>query len=388
NAKLYLAPVIELYHHMVRSGQYDEAFELFRDRLHDLTYFQLGAYQLQIDLLLALFPKGENDLPQLTSESDQAWMLNSLANSYSLSGQPRKAVPLFEQSVAIHEKLEDKINLAITLGNLACIAQLPIGSLQAAESNLRRAIALCQEIEEEYDEAIGHKELGRVLTYRGEWAEAEAELSIALALFEKEKNIPSQGLVWAYRALRSLLLLRTLTNQTQRHPEIATALAAAKRALELAEETAHTEFPYAQYFIQAYWLLGAAERVNGNLNESDTHLNEALTRCRAINLVYHEADILLDLARLRVEQNQQDIALELAQEALAITERCGYVLQGADVHLFLAEQARLQNKRDEALRYAREARRLATCDGGKYTYKVAYNEAAALLRLLGESYYA
>ncbi len=96
-----LAPVIELYHHTVRAGQYDEACELFRDRIHKATYYQLGAYQLQIDLLRALFPDGEDRPPRLKDESDQAWTLNALANSYSLSGQPRRAVPLFEQANAI-----------------------------------------------------------------------------------------------------------------------------------------------------------------------------------------------------------------------------------------------------------------------------------------------
>jgi hypothetical protein len=41
--------------------------------------------------------------------------------------------------------------------------------------------------------------------------------------------------------------------------------------------------------------------------------------------------------------------------------------------------------RGQALAHAREARRLATCDGPPdYTYKVAYDEAGALLVKLGE----
>ncbi len=54
--------------------------------------------------------------------------------------------------------------------------QLHIGALSAAERNLRRQIDLCREIADEFDEAIGHQELGRVLSYRGKWQEAEQEL--------------------------------------------------------------------------------------------------------------------------------------------------------------------------------------------------------------------
>ena len=67
-------------------------------------------------------------------------------------------------------------------------------------------------------------------------------------------------------------------------------------------------------------------------------------------------------------------------EALLITERSGYVLQGADVHLFLAGLDLAAGDKASALAHARQARALATCDGPPdYTYKVAYDEAGALL---------
>ena len=83
-----LAPVIELYHHTVRAGQFDEAFKLFRDRLSETTYYQLGAYQLRVDLLCVLFQDGEEHAPNLRDESDQALMLNGLANLTASSACP------------------------------------------------------------------------------------------------------------------------------------------------------------------------------------------------------------------------------------------------------------------------------------------------------------
>ncbi|MBE9032566.1 TIR domain-containing protein [filamentous cyanobacterium LEGE 11480] len=379
-----LAPVIELYHHMVRAGQYDEAFELFKYRIADPLYYQLGAYQKQSELLHALFPQGEQHLPQLQNESDQAWTLNSLANSYGLNGQPAQAVPFFEQGAALAKKQGNKKNWAIGLGNLASMAQLPIGALQAAEANLRHAIDLCQEIENEFQEAVGHQELGRLLAYRGAWAAAEASLDRALELFEKANKIQSQGIVWAYRALRSSLWIRgTDTIAPQRTELTTTALAAAKRALELADETARTQFPYERDYVRAHWLLGAAHRLIPNLTESNHHLTEALRRCRAINMVDHEANILLDLARLRHDQGNPTEARRLAEEARTIATRSGYVLQGADIHLLLAELARADGDLGQARELAQEALRLATCDGGEYVYRVAYDEAEALLRDLG-----
>jgi len=139
-----LAPVIELYHHTVHAGQYDAALTLFRDRIEVTANYQLGAYQLQIDLLRALFPEGEDKPPRLKDKRDQGWAINQLAYSYSQAGQPRRAAPLFEWQIAIFEEQLDreeqinKADFAITLGNLAYLVQLHIGALTAAETNLFR----------------------------------------------------------------------------------------------------------------------------------------------------------------------------------------------------------------------------------------------------------
>jgi len=389
-----LAPVIELYHHTVRAGQYDEACTLLRDRLVPAPlYFQFGACQLGLELLRALFPDGEDRLPRLKEESDQGWTLNELANSYNLSGQPRRAARTFELAVELARKMGRKDNVAIGLGNLAG-HQLGIGALRAAEANLRRRITLCWEIKNESREAVGHRELGRLLACRGVWAEAEEELATALALFEKRGEIQSQGIVWAYRALRALLLARAV-GVHDRAPLHAAALAAARRALDLADEDARTRYPHERDYARAHWLLGAAHRANGDWDEADRHLAEALARCRGINLVEMEADILLDLARLRADAaltpgpspggrgESLDEVLRLAGEALLIADRCGYVLQEADVHLFLAHLALERGEREAAREHARQARELATCDGPPdYTYKVAYDEAGALLAQL------
>jgi tetratricopeptide (TPR) repeat protein len=372
-----LAPVIELYHHTVRAGQYDEARELYYDRMWNATYYQLGAYQLQIDFLSALFPDREDHPPRLKGESDQAWTLNALANSYSISGQPHRAVGLLEQAKANYEKIGNKGHLAVGVGNLA-LNQLKIGALRAAEANLRRTIALGREIKDEFKEPVGHRELGRLLGCRGEWADSEAELETALTMFEKRAYVAGQGLVWAYRALRALLLVRLPSGSSlvTRH----SPLEAARRALELADEWGRAAYPLERDYVRAHWLLGAAHRVANECDEAESHLHEALERCRRINLVETEADILIDLARLRASTGAADEAQRLAEEALMITDRSGYVLQGADAHLELAKLALARGDKATAREHATEARRLATCDGPPdYTYKVAYDEAGELL---------
>ncbi len=376
-----LAPVIELYHHTVRAGRLDESFTLFRDRLHTPLYYQLGAYLLIVDLLRPLFPDGEDRPPRLTDESDQGWTLAALANSYSLSGQPRRAVPIFEQPIAIHEKRADQRNLAVGLLNVAD-DQLKIGALRVAEANLRRNIALCREDKNEFDEAIGHLELGRLLAYRGAQIESETELATALQTFEKQSEVQVQGGVWAYRALGELLRLRIAAPSVS--PDAQTVIDSARRALHLADETARTLYPVERDYVRAHWLLGAAHRAAGQADEAERHLNEALERCRRINMVDHEADVLLDLARLGAAAGAAEEARRLADEARLVAERSGFVLQGADAHLELARLAVRRGDHPTAREHAEEARRLATCDGPPDdTYKAAYDEAGTLLASLG-----
>jgi len=385
-----LAPVIELYHHTVRAGRVDEACDLFYERLASPLYYRFGAYQLRIELLRALFPgsepitaSGEAALPLLSDEAGQAWTLNGLANAYALSGQPGRAVPVVEAAVALAEKGGNKGNVATGLGNLAT-QQLAVGALAVAEEALRRSIALCsaglgqREIEDKSSEAVGHQELGRLLIYTGAFEDAGQELATSTAYWERTGDKQGVCLDKTYHALRALLAGDTDG-----------ALEAAHRARELAD-VRRNEID----IIRAEWLLGAAHRAQGELAQAEPHLDEALRRCRRINMVDHEPDILLELARLRHAQavgarrdapQQRDAplpeALSRAQEALAIADRCGYRLAQADCHNFLARLALEVNDLEEARQHAETARERAGCDGPPHRYEVAFQEAE---RLLGE----
>ena len=375
-----LAPVIELYHHMVGAGNLDEAKKLYEDRLANPIYFQFSAYHLEIELLRALFLDGEDKTPRLKKEFDQVDTLNNFANDYANSGQSRHAVPLFEMVNRLLEKAGDKKNLAIGLGNVST-EQLVIGALSEAERNLRRRIGLCREIADEFNEAIGHYGLALVLIYRGEWDNAFDELDVCMKQAEIQKHIQIQHMVWAYRAQCNLLRMRDTVKSTTNDLEF--AIKFAKNALASAEDWAKTKYPMKRDYVRAHWLLGAAYCANNELTLAEENLSKALNLCRQINMVDHEADILLDVARLRYAQGDFKDAQEKASEALVITERSGYVLQGADVHLFLAQYALEQEKdKAKAKAYAEEARKLATCDGPPYYYKVAYEEAERFLENL------
>jgi tetratricopeptide (TPR) repeat protein len=365
-----LATIIELYHHMVHAGQYDEALDLLSVRLvPNPLHYRFGAYQLMIDLKRALFPDGEDHPPRLKNEHDQAWALNALANSYAKVGQSHRAIPLFERLNMLLEMEGDKENLASGLENI-CNRHIELGELAAAEKNLTRAIELSRETKDEFGEAIEHVYLGRLLAYRGVFDEAARELETALSMFEKQRRRQGIGVAWVYCALLALLM--------------SDAQGAFKAAQTIADEVAKARYPFVRDIIRAEWLLGAALVIGGkDLNAAAKHLTEALTRCRRINLVELEPDILLTLARWhRARRNAQE-AQTYAEEALAIADRCEFRLKQAEIHNFLARLSLDAGDSAAARQHAETAHERAWCDGPPYCYKPALDEAEGMLRELG-----
>jgi tetratricopeptide (TPR) repeat protein len=395
-----LAPAIELYYHTVGAGRYDEACDLLFSRLIPVPlHYRFGAYQLIIELARALFPSGENHSPRLKNHGAQAWTLNALANSYSHAGQPRRAVALFEQNNVLYEKAGDRRNLASGLASIA-LDHMRLGELAVARRDVLLSTRLSREIEDEFHEAIGHLELGRLLAYCGEFDEREAELRAAQVTFDNygAGHTNYVSVVRSYRAERALLM-----------GDPRAALQVAKDARTLADEVAKAFYPHERDFIRAESLLGAALVMEGkDLNVAATHLTEALTRCRRINLVETEPDILLAWARWHRARGNSQEAQAHAEEALAIADRCEYRLKQAEIHNFLARLAldRADEGRKikdegkdipssvvrpsssacealaEARKHAETARERAWCDGPPHCYKPALDEAEKMLATL------
>ena len=356
-----LAPMIELYHHTVRAGQYDEARELFRDRLQAPLYYRFGAHQVCIELLRGLFQDGESRPPRLKTEVDQSWTQNSLAVCYSRSGQSRRAVPLFLLSNAIYEQQDYKQGVAICLTNVAQ-AQISLGQFLEAGQNLRRAIELSRESRYEFGEADGHQELGRLEAYQGRFNESSSELDAALYSFRKQQEAQMEGLVWAFLGLQAL----QITNTQE-------AIESGRRSRELADVRRNE-----RDIIRAEWLLGWA-LIQKSPTEAESHLSEALTRCRRINLVELEPDILLAWARWHRAAGNVTQAHQYAEEALAIADRCEYRLVQADVRNLLAQLALDGGDQDSARYHAEIGHERALCDGPPHCYKPALEEAERLL---------
>jgi tetratricopeptide (TPR) repeat protein/transcriptional regulator with XRE-family HTH domain len=292
-------------------------------------------------------------------------------NAYSVSGQPHRAVQLLEASIHIHRERGDQENLATALRTLA-VQQQVIGKLLTSEQNLQESVALCSDMHNTFNEAKAYQSFALLRAYQGSFEEASWHLDTALALFKTVGELAAEGGVWAYRGLCALLT-----------GDIPSALMAVSRARELADVRQDE-----RDIIRAEWLLGwtciclasqEEERSTELLQEAEQHLREALHRCRQINMVDYEADLLLAWARLHHARGDKRRAKASATEALAITNRSGFRVLRADVYNLLARLALEGGNPTEAVNRAQAALHDASCDGPPYCYKPALEEAKRLL---------
>jgi tetratricopeptide (TPR) repeat protein len=393
-----LSDLIEYYYHTVKSGRYTEAYKVFHDKLFESLHYRFGEYHTNIELLGNLFPFGEHKPPRLRRmllktwtrgihtgtafpprlgyESAQVWALTALGISYRAIGSPKQAEPLFRMANSISEQLGDIENLVIGLINLSDV-QWTLGEFKVVDHNLRQQIALSKSIGSEAYEIVGHQDLGLRLAFRGRWSEADAELGYALQRSLERKDVHRQAIIWAHWARKELLLARALNSKRTTRK----ALVAALRIMNLLGNNLRE-----RHYVRACWLTGAAYLRNGNLDQAQHYLQEALAQCRRINIVEFESDILLEMARFWLAKREQEVASKYAYEALSIAERCSFVLAEADAYLLISTIERQNNNRDLALKYAERAYEYAECDGAPdYVYKVAYDESNVILDELGQN---
>lgn len=372
-----LAKSIEMYHHLVLAGRHEDGFKLFRQYLHQPLHYWFGAYQTCIELILALFPQGDTNPPLMTVQTDQAWLMNSLANSYNSSGQSQKSLTLTQVAITM---ADNSRNLAVGLGVLSGI-QMQMGQLSAASANIHQSTTLCQEANDKFNEAAARMELGRQEICLGAFDEANRNLTSVASYFRDNNQLQCESVVRAHLAMLDLL-----------KDDVDSALVSARKSLSLARRVAAVQSPFERDFVEADWLIGRSQVALARkdrqarkklLKHAASHLTDALTRCRRINLVQIEPDILLSWAcyhRMRHDAKQSNAC---AGDALAIADRCEYRLKQADAHNLLAQLDIDEGDKESAITHAQTARERAWCDGPPFCYKPALDEAERLLKELG-----
>jgi hypothetical protein len=154
------------------------------------------------------------------------------------------------------------------------------------------------------------------------------------------------------------------------------------------EKAARSSEPSEHDFVRSGLVLGnalVAEAVAGgqgardNIKEAEPYLADALSRCRRSNLIGFEPDLLIAMARWHQAAGRPGEAQRLAEEALAVADRCEYRLKQAEIHNLMAQIALDQSENDTARQRAELAKKRAICDGTPHSYQTAIDEAQAII---------
>lgn len=361
-----LTPAIERYHTLVGLGRYEDALELFKDRLDEAPFYRLAAYREQIAWLERLFPDGFAALPTSTRERDQSWILNSLALAYQFSGQPSRAIPLFRKSIAGEEPRQDDTNQQVTLANISD-ALGEVGNLREGLGDALRALILNRKLKSAFWEGNTLWSLGIRLSTVGNEALGQVAFNRSAFLYNKIHVTQMEGVAAGGLAELALWI-----------GDIASASVWADRAWQLA---AHER--YERDFIRAAIWQGRVALCQGDVMLADERLHHALTRARASNVVELELRTLIAIAELELQRGRLPEAKARLDDVWEAAERGLYPLRQADAYNVLAAITIADGDKPTATNAAINAYKAAWCDGPPYAYHWGLQKAKAHLATLG-----
>jgi len=364
-----LTPAIELYVNLIRLGRFDEAFAVFRTRLHLETY-RVGTLRQHVELLEMLFLDGVQQQSLLQQPSDQAFALRMLAQRLDDIGQPARAVHCYERAAAIGGNPE---GLVVVLHDLSAALRRS-GALNAAEATAMRALGIGRS-EQVGNRAYEYLALILVASCRGTRGLSDAREALLSG--------------WEVRSSESvastMLRLTVLRSATVPLMELALWRGEHRDAQRLADRAPNflSPYPTEPELVRVARLQGQVALALGDLDQADERLHDALTRARAFNAVAEELAAATAVASLHHRRGDTSRAREHLDAVWDAAERGPYPLLHADARNVLAEIEIAEKNIPAAIAAATAAYRLAWCDGPPFAYDYGLRSARAHLRALG-----
>jgi tetratricopeptide (TPR) repeat protein len=392
-----LAPIIELYNVLIGLRHFEDAFNLYWDRLNKLMVYHLSALRQVKELLELFFLDGLDQPPRLESPHAQSRVLNSLA--LSSRDQLEQAIDLKWRSAEIDQQNANWLNVSVNLSHLSgdlCLS----GRIYEAETSARRALMIAKQQENNNREAVALGWLGSVLTKRGRrsvsWRVLQRSLCIShdgiargvytssddtsIRVNEAFENDPEielkrascYHLAWLHPGYFFLAIYFLQYGQYSEAQEVA-------RKHRILSEQGH----YERGVIRAIRIQGAALLGLEELSAAEGHFHEALVRARKANLVEEELASLVGLSELHRRQGNLKAAREYLDDTWEAAEYGSFRLLQVDAWNILAQIECDARHRSAAVEAALRAYRSAWCDGPPFTYYWGLEVAKSHLCALG-----
>jgi tetratricopeptide (TPR) repeat protein len=329
---------------------------------HFITH-KLGAWEIDLSLAKTFFPEGDlSQIPLVSKKSAQSWLLNEAGLMLSSIGYPNEAEELLIKKTNMQIEDKDWKNASVGYRNLADL-QFRTGELKSGRESAQKAVDASEKAKSDGGIWVSKAYLAWVLHLLGKGEEAEKEFRQADELVKKTSGYRLYG----FSGNNYADLLISIN-------KIYDAFELVKQNLEICESQNWTNS-----ILRCYRCLGAIERVNGNHEEAEDHLQKALEIARKVGVPDIEIEAMLEFGRLHIDLGRYEDAIRDANEVLKICARTGFKLYEPEAEVVLSKACMALTDFEQAKNFAHSAYEKAI--GMKYRW-----QGGDAAHLLGEIY--
>jgi tetratricopeptide (TPR) repeat protein len=346
-----LRRTLEIYHALIGGGQFDQARDLYRDRLKDPLREVLGAYPMMVETLLPLFPHGIQQPPALSTLQSRIWTINELAVAFKNLGDSGSAIALYTQVLQFTLQERNARDASVILNNIGLALRDLTNAIVTAIHAYELALRLAQAAADQHSIDSAHFHVIRAYVLVGDFANAHAAYQ---ALLDSPNDAVKQQ---AIASIWAGWLAYLEGENPWRYIE---------EGLKRAKQQ---QFLIAERFARI--LEGEVALTQDDLSRAEAAWQAALeiAQKEGIPLWPHQAD----MARLRARQGQAEEARHWLDLAFASGSPD---LAAAEVYLALGEETL-------ARQHILPAYTWAWADGPPYTLVYDLKRARAVLAALG-----
>jgi tetratricopeptide (TPR) repeat protein len=356
-----LKPLIEVVHHACQAGAYDEAVNIFWQRIYQTNSFvltqKLGAYDTALSTWAEFFPNGDTSQELLVNDKNfKRFILNDMGLCLMSLGRLREAVPFYERQNKICLEMQDWHNLSITYQSLADL-HARLGVLKMSAEFAHQALDFARRAENKFGEMISLVIQARTASFYG-------DLQSAISSFAQAEKIQQE-------IDSSALYLNSLqgvhhANHLLRVNQSSYARRVTEVNLRICEQ-AH----WADDISRSHRLLGDLDFDSDNHESARAHYESALKIARSISMRHVLIEALLARGRFAakvgathplqtktpdgIDGSPVQDAFNDLNEALNYAVEGGYRIYEADIRVALGWAYLANGEKEKAKQSAQRA---------------------------------
>jgi hypothetical protein len=347
-----LQPLIEATYHACQAEAYDEAYQIYWERIEQDQHralSQLGAYETLLALMLQFFGKhGSAREPLLSEVRARHRVFDTVIACLLHLNRLREAVNFYGARNHLLRREDDWHSVSIGSRNMATLA-VQIGKLGTAAQSAYMALEAAQYVENRQLEVAALAQQARVAHLRGDMNTAGECFGKAAQL--QQRISPDQPVLYSQDQLWYAEHLRQVGNT-----DIARQMTQAN--LELCERHG-----WANSLSQSHRLLGDLDAENEQYEQARQHYDAAVDIARRIAHRPTLTEALLARGRTAAQRHDTDAAGPDLAEALDLARTSDYRLYEADIRLALALLHRARGDTAAAQAEEQYARRIRAATG-------------------------